>query len=121
MNVVTHAQFSTDPVVESVIIDLPRVSSRVSLGLLVVRLTVVAGGNHTWLINVMNTGKLCKAVCRLCKSNTQHWPSDGNSLQPYDPYLLKIPNPYCMLCCIILCHCSSIQHMLANDTIPLFC
>ena len=48
MNVVSHDQFCRDRVVESVIIDLPRVSFPVSHGLLiVVRLTVVTGGHHS--------------------------------------------------------------------------
>ena len=46
-----NAQFCSDPVVESVIIDLLRVSFPVSQGLLVIAcLTVVAGGHHNCYI-----------------------------------------------------------------------
>ena len=64
MNVVTHVQFSSDPVVQSVIIDLPRVSSRVSLGLLVVRLRVVVGGHH--IIGDPRWDPCCVRYCCFC-------------------------------------------------------
>ena len=75
MNVVTHAQFCSDPVVASVIINLPRVSFPVSHRLLVVvRLTVVVGSTMSlatqgWIHAV------CVIVVSVCRASASPWSS----------------------------------------------
>ena len=61
--------------------------------------------------------QLCKAICRLCKS--QHWPFNGNFLQQCAPNLLRIPTK--SLLRISLCYSLPLFIHAFSTCLPMTC